>query len=136
EREELAHLLDDPRARRVRFTGLRLPERARIDRALGAHAPERRAVRRLVLDAEHLVDELMRELVPQHLDDLAPRPLEDQRARELDGALGGDPAAEHARVGQAERRRFQTILEELATRQERLHAERMEQRSLELGPRA
>src|SRR5690606_17304997 len=100
EGEELAYLLDDPRGGRLAVRRLRPPSGPRIDRALGADAAERRTVRRLVVHAQDLVDELMRELVAQDLHDLTPRPLEDERARELDGPLGADPAAEHLGVSQ------------------------------------
>src|SRR5690606_22086475 len=80
----------------------RQPGGARVDPVLGADPLEGRAVGGLVVHLEHLGDVLVRELVPQHLDDLAPRPLDREAPPDLDRPLRRDPAPEHLRVGQAE----------------------------------
>jgi hypothetical protein len=115
EREQLA----DPLEHAVRLGGglhrHRGARGARVDPALGAHAPERLAVRRLVVGAQHLVDVLVRHLVLEHAEHLRPRPRDDEHARQLEQPRAAHPAAEPRRgVRERDHRRLQPIAEPLA----------------------
>jgi hypothetical protein len=83
-----------------------------VDAVTLADCAEGGAVRRAVGIAEHFGDELMRQLVLEHLDDRAPRAVDDEGALQLDAPLAGEPLAELVRaVGQRQGRRAQPSLE-------------------------
>ena len=83
------------------------PAGGRIDAARAADLGEGGSVRRLVVDAQHLVDVLVRQLVLEHLAHDAPRLLVDERARQRRSCASRAPTRPGAvaRVGERERGR-------------------------------
>src|SRR6185312_4366707 len=113
EREQ-AH---DPAQDRVSLVGLpvtapRQPRRSRVERMLAAYAREGGTVRGFVVNAERLVDVLVRHLVLENLANDAPWLLEDQLARQGDGAVKAIPTAESSgALGEGEDGRAECLRE-------------------------
>ncbi len=89
---------------------------------------------RVLVDAHPLVDELVRDLVLEHLDDLDPGPLEHQRPRDLDAAQLAVPLPEPgAGLRELEDRPAQTLPEVGVVDRVPLKRQPLEQLRFEFG---
>jgi len=97
EREQFADSLERAVCRIHPIARDRCAVRARVDPALLAHPAKRVAVRGLVANLEHFVDELMRHLVLEHREHVGPRLAEHETALELERPRRAGPLAQPLR---------------------------------------